>query len=56
MFTTAKQATQAAMQQATAFGLAALVTLSVLASINQLASAPTPNSLLAANSAQQARS
>ena len=54
MFTTAKQTTQIAMRQATAFGLALAVTVSILASVNGLATAPAPDSLLAAGTAQVA--
>ena len=58
MFTTARttvqQAIQAALQQATALGLAAVVTFGILASVNGLATAPAADSLLAANAAQVA--
>jgi hypothetical protein len=54
MFTTSKQATQTFTQQAAAFGLAAIVTLSILASVNGLATTPSPDSLLASGYAQVA--
>ena len=57
MFTTAtQQVRQAAMQHAAAFGLAAVVTLSILGTINQLAAAPSPNSLLATTQSTPVRS
>ena len=54
MFTTAKQAAQRPLQQAAALGLAAIVTVTMLASVNGLATAPSPDSLLASGSAQVA--
>ena len=55
MFTTTKQATHAVMQQASALGLAAVVTLSILAGVNGLSTTPTPDSLLAAGAAPTAQ-
>lgn len=54
MFTTAKQATRSALQQAAALALAAFVTFSLLYSIDLLASAPSPDSLMAAGPAHVA--
>ena len=54
MFTTAKQAAPSAMQRGAAFSLAAVVTISILANINGLATAPAPYSLLAAGAAHVA--
>lgn len=54
--TTAKQVSQAALQHAAAFCLAAVVTLSILGSINQLAATPSANSLLATAQSTQVRS
>ena len=48
MFTTPQQARQTALQQVTAFGLAAVITLGILVGVNGLATAPQPDSLLAA--------
>ena len=47
MFNTSKQAARHTVQQAAAFGLAALVTLSILGSINQMATTPAANSFMA---------
>ena len=54
MFTTANQAAQTVLQQAAALGMAAIATFAILASVNGLATAPSPDSLLASGSAQVA--
>lgn len=49
-----QQSAQHATQRAAALGLAALLTVAMLVSVNQLASTPSPDSLLAAGNAQMA--